>query len=44
MPAAAAAAAGIPPAKRPHAAALMAKLRDLTTEYAALKQSLDGMA
>ncbi|WIA23642.1 hypothetical protein OEZ85_000347 [Tetradesmus obliquus] len=41
---AATSASGIPPAKRPHAAALMAKLRDLTAEYAALKQSLDGLA
>ncbi|WIA44128.1 hypothetical protein OEZ86_010470 [Tetradesmus obliquus] len=38
------ASSGIPPAKRPHAAALMAKFRDLTAEYAALKQSLDGLA
>jgi hypothetical protein len=34
----------MPAAKRTQAAALMAKLRELTAEYAALSQSLDGFA
>jgi hypothetical protein len=34
----------MPATKRSQAAALMVKLRELTAEYAALSQSLDGLA